>query len=134
MPHATFVDMTREECLERLTYGSFVGRIGFMRDGMPSIHPVNYVVEGNRIVFRTALGTAMAQLAGQLVAFEVDDSRAFDHSGWSVLVKGRVEDLTTDPELERVRRSVLQSWAWHGADRWFGISMDEITGRHIPAV
>ena len=47
------IALDRAECLERLGYGSYVGRIGFIHDGRPMVLPVNYLLEGETIIFRT---------------------------------------------------------------------------------
>ena len=64
--------LTREECLELLATRP-VGRVGVMTELHPVIFPVNYVLDGDAIVFRTGGGPALEHAADQPVAFEVDD-------------------------------------------------------------
>jgi len=79
-------DMSRSEALDRLQRHSFVGRIAFIVDGRPMIMPVNYLADSDALVFCTGEGTKLSRLrGGASVAFEVDDSRPLDHSGWSVV-------------------------------------------------
>ena len=61
-----------EECLQRL-HDAPVGRVGFLRDGEVAILPVNHVVDGMDVAFRTSWGSKLqtAADAGR-VAFEVD--------------------------------------------------------------
>ena len=50
-----------------------VGRLATAHDGQPSVLPVNFVVDGTSIVFRTAEGTKLAEVVlNQHVAFEAD--------------------------------------------------------------
>jgi nitroimidazol reductase NimA-like FMN-containing flavoprotein (pyridoxamine 5'-phosphate oxidase superfamily) len=69
-----------------------IGRVGITIGALPAILPVNYrLIEGS-IVIRTAPGSKMSAAAeSAVVAFEVDDYRLADRSGWSVLVVGRAE-------------------------------------------
>ena len=40
-----------------------LGRIGLSVGGEPDIFPLNFVVDGERVVFRTGEGTKLAELA-----------------------------------------------------------------------
>ena len=120
------------EARRLLGYGSYVGRIGFMAQGHPMVLPVNYLFDDESIIFRTAEGSPLSRLSGQTVAFEVDTNTPLERAGWSVLVHGVIESLTDEPTLDRLQRGPLRSWAWRGADGWFRIRMDRITGRRIP--
>ena len=128
---ARFEILTQEECLEHLGFGSYVGRVGFVRDGRPQILPVNYLFDHDSIVFRTPAEGVLATLDGEQVAFEVDTSRPFDHAGWSVMVQGAVKAVTDDEEVAALQRGPLRSWAWMVADSWFRISIDAVSGRRI---
>ncbi len=62
--------LDRAACMELLARHRFVGRLGFITDGRPIILPVNYVVEGDSVVFCSAAGTKLSALeAGADVAF-----------------------------------------------------------------
>jgi nitroimidazol reductase NimA-like FMN-containing flavoprotein (pyridoxamine 5'-phosphate oxidase superfamily) len=125
-------ELSREECLERLQFQSYVGRIGFIVDGRPVVLPVNYLADADAVYFCTAPGTKLSALAGgAIVAFEVDDSRPLYHSGWSVLVSGAAHEVTDAAVLERLRRGPLKSWAARPADHWVRIDIETISGRHI---
>src|SRR5262249_39290635 len=118
--------------LELLGYGSRVGHVGFVDNGKPMILPVNYLYENESIVVRTSSGTPIDALDGATVAFEVDDHRPLEHSGWSVLVHGTVKRVNDEPEIDKLNRGPLRSWAWSSPDRWLRISVDQVTGRRIP--
>lgn len=122
----------RSECLTLLATAS-VGRVGLLVDGRPEILPVNYALDGDTVLFRTAEGTVLNQASMTVVAFEVDHLHPDTHSGWSVLVQGLAYDIgdTIDATSERVRRLSLITWAPGGRQRWFQIRPDKITGRRI---
>lgn len=125
-------ELSEDEARHLLGYGSYVGRVGFVRDGHPVILPVNYLYDDESVIFRTASGTALSNLDGESVAFEVDTNTPLAHAGWSVLALGRVERIGDAATVERLRRGPLRSWAWRGANDWFRIRIERISGRRIP--
>ena len=110
-----------------------VGRVGFVLDGQPEILPVNYALDGDTILFRTAPGSVLNKISMQNVAFEVDSIEDTTQSGWSVLVRGRAEGIAdaVDATSERIRRLVLTTWAPGERERWFTIRPGTITGRRL---
>ena len=87
--HAGLEILPFEECL-RLLASVPVGRVGFIADGELVILPVNHVVDGHDVAFRTAHGSKLAATEGQhLATFEADHYNEQTHSGWSVVVTGR---------------------------------------------
>src|SRR5690348_12639752 len=80
-------------CYELLATDS-VGRVVFTDKGLPAVLPVNYVLQGHRIVFRTAAGSRLAAaVTGQVVAFEVDQLDRESRIGWSVVATGSAHPL-----------------------------------------
>ena len=80
-----------EECLELLASRP-VGRVAYVISGGPVVVPVNHVLDGEDIIFRTSPHTDLGrQMIRGRVAFEVDDFDEFNQSGWSVLVQGSAE-------------------------------------------
>ena len=64
-----------EECMRLLGTAS-IGRVGLHWDALPTVLPVNFVLDGDRVVFRTGRGAKLAAAAaGNVVAFEVDSVR-----------------------------------------------------------
>jgi nitroimidazol reductase NimA-like FMN-containing flavoprotein (pyridoxamine 5'-phosphate oxidase superfamily) len=125
-------EIDREECLRLLREEAYVGRLAFLVDGRPMVLPVNYLAEGETVVFSTVAGTKLAAVRDTPVAFEIDESRALYHAGWSVVVRGVAHEVTDRDELERLRRGPLRSWAEGTREHWVRISVDEISGRRIP--
>ncbi len=57
-----------------------MGRVAIVVDGEARVFPVNYVLHGGDIVFRTDEGTKLdAARKGAKVTFEVDDSDPLYH-------------------------------------------------------
>jgi uncharacterized protein len=127
-------DMSPSDALDRLQRHGFVGRVAFIVDGRPMIMPVNYLADGDALVFCTGEGTKLSALRGSAaVAFEVDDSRPLDHSGWSVVVEGTASEITDPEELKRLRGGPLKSWAVRPTAHWIRVTYEHVSGRRIPA-
>lgn len=125
-------DVPRDECLRLLGYGSYVGRIAFVERGAPMILTVNYVLDGESVVYRTHAGSRLSVLDGETVAFEAGEVQPLGRSGWSVVIQGRARAVSDPKEIDDLRRGPLRSWAWRAADQWMRISIDTIAGRRIP--
>lgn len=112
-----------------------LGRIGFLAGGEVVILPVNFVVDGQDVVFRTSEGSKLSAVeVGHYVGFEADSYDAAAESGWSVVVNGLAEVVDSDAEAARLDGLGLSSWAGAGPDRvWVRIRPTSITGRRIPA-
>ncbi len=129
---ASFEMLGRAQCLDLLA-GAAVGRLALIVDGHPEILPVNYILDGDAVVFRTAEGTVLTHASLTEVAFQVDHFDESHQSGWSVMVKGQADDIgdAIDATSERLRRLSLVPWAPGKRDRWFVIRPREITGRQV---
>ena len=120
-----------EQCLELLAQEE-VGRLAVIVGGHPHVFPVNYVLDGTDIVFRTADGTKLDGSMRQSVAFEVDRLHSATHSGWSVVVHGVAQPVTTfSPDYKRRHPGALQPWAAGDKSRLVRITPLRITGRRV---
>jgi uncharacterized protein len=119
----------------RLLSAEGIGRIGVIVDSAPEIYPVNHVVYGESIVFRTDVGTKLRGLErSPSVCFQIDGVDLVDHTGWSVLVKGSAT-VVVDPDELRVTNALpLRYWALGVKDHWVRVRPSEVTGRRIHAM
>ena len=112
-----------------------LGRLAVAVRNRPDIFPVNYVVDDETIVFRTAPGMKLAALsvseAG--VAFEVDDYDPSTGIGWSVVLWGGAHEVKTLEEVVRVEELPLVPAVPGHKNRWVRIRPTTVTGRRIPA-
>jgi nitroimidazol reductase NimA-like FMN-containing flavoprotein (pyridoxamine 5'-phosphate oxidase superfamily) len=123
--------MDRATCLERLAEGS-LGRIAALSGGRPICLPVNYVVDEDRIVFRTARGTTFdAAVRGAPVAFEIDDTDPEAHTGWSVVVSGIAKEILHPDEVARLEKLPLQPWVPGDMHHWVAIQIESVSGRRV---
>jgi len=127
--------LTENECLALLESGD-VARIAFAFEGKVEIFPINYCMEGRIIVFRTGPGTKLDAVPNTAVAVEIDSSDPEAGIGWSVVAKGRAEEVTTNPgrAAEHLRWKPVHPAAPGDRFHWVGIKPSEITGRrfHVP--
>jgi nitroimidazol reductase NimA-like FMN-containing flavoprotein (pyridoxamine 5'-phosphate oxidase superfamily) len=129
----TIETLDREECV-RLLATQTVGRVVVVDHGSPHIVPVNYALDGDAIVFRTAVGTKLDGASRSPVAFEVDDLHAVDRTGWSVVVHGWAQEVTAydDPALiARVEELPIDPWADFEKPHIVRIAPHTVTGRRV---
>lgn len=118
----------------RLIAGQEIGRLALPTGGTPEIFPVNYAVSEGDIVFRTDEGLKLTLAERGQVAFEVDGLDPEAREGWSVVIKGRAEEVTVHdrPELrERVSGLALYPWAEGDRGHWVRIVPSQVSGRSI---
>jgi uncharacterized protein len=119
------------ECRELLA-GRHLGRLALCDFGGPVIFPVNYILDRDLVVFRTEPGSKLdAATERESVAFEVDSVDAATRTGWSVVVRGALTEITDPGDLERLRGLPLYPWAPGARTRYVGVRVRSITGRRI---
>jgi len=126
-------ELTRAECFELLA-DEQLGRVAVTDDRGPVVFPVNFVLDRHTVVFRTEPGTKLhAASQGRRVCFEAGGTDAATHTGWSVLVRGEITEVTDPAELARLRELPLRVWAPGGRDHYVRILPAVLTGRRITA-
>jgi uncharacterized protein len=121
-----------DDCM-RLLATVPVGRIGLHADGELLVLPVNHVVDGQNVVFRTARGSKLsAAEKADLVAFEADDYDSRTRRGWSVVISGHAEGVYEDDQIQRLSGMGLEPWP-SAIDRpwWIRIRPTSVSGRRI---
>lgn len=125
--------LERHECLRLLALAT-LGRIGFTSAALPTVLPINFHLDGERILVRTGRGSKLdAALQNAVVAFEVDDFDPIDHSGWSVAVTGVATEVSDPAELDASRQEPIARWAPAGDEAVLAISTELLSGRRITA-
>ncbi|MEV8272018.1 pyridoxamine 5'-phosphate oxidase family protein [Microbacterium sp. NPDC077184] len=116
-----------EACWQRLRaaeLGRLVTRVGEVLD----IFPVNYVVDGEGILFRTAQGSKLFELTvNDEVLFEVDEHT--DDDAWSVVVRGRARALDDSASVERADGLGLKPWIPTLKYTYVRVEPTAVTGR-----
>ena len=128
--HLTTID--RDECLELLNRTE-VGRVAFGDTEGPVVLPVNHVMVDERIVFRTAPRTAIADHVGTgPVSYQIDEFDSYTSSGWSVLARGTAEFV--DGVWLTVHDLRPEPWANGRRTLYVCITPTQITGRRVVPV
>jgi len=127
------MELTRAECFELLASAP-LGRVAVTDDRGPVVFPVNFVLDRHTVVFRTETGTKLdAASRGSRVCFEVDGADPAAGTGWSVLVRGDITEVTDPAELARLRELPLPAWMPGPRNRYVRILPAVLTGRRIVA-
>lgn len=126
-PHDAPRALSEDECWARLAQAEY-GRVVTTAAGEIDIFTVNHGVSGHTVLFRTAAGTKLVELTiRDEVVFQVDGEDAGE--AFSVVVKGRADELQTSREIEAAEDVGVRPWAPGRKDRWVRITPHEVTGR-----
>lgn len=126
--------LSSAECW-RLLRTHEVGRLAVSITDHPDIFPVNYVVDGEGVVFRTGPGTKLAaSVLGRGVAFEVDGYDPLAGEAWSVVIKGRARQI--ERMTEYFAADDLPLFPWHASPKpdIVRIELGVVTGRRFHVV
>ena len=127
LPDLEILDVaTCFELLGRCT----IGRVGLNERLGPLVVPVNFVLDGEVIVFRTDEGAKLRAVGSQPVTFQVDWFDTLHETGWSVLVRG-VARQASDQDVAHLD---LRSWAGGEKRHWIRLVPGMVTGRRITTV
>ncbi len=124
--------LSRRECLELLG-NHRVGRLAYVVGDQPMVVPVNYGILSGMIVFRTGEGEKLAAAVPANVALEVDEIDAASKSGWSVVVRGRAEELSDASDWfgTSLRDADVPTWLPEAPDHIVLIRPTVISGRRL---
>ncbi|CAB4563208.1 unannotated protein [freshwater metagenome] len=121
--------LTRDEAWELLAT-SQIGRIASARDGAPDIFPVNYVVFGEDIYFRTAADSRLrVDCDNRAVAFE--SAWQLSENAWSVVILGHLRTLTLGSDQEILDKLPILDFAPDRPYVWMQVSADDVRGRRF---
>lgn len=123
--------LDEEQCLSLLGH-VHIGRVAVSLGALPAIFPVNFVLDGTSVVFRTGEGTKLAAAVdGAVIAFEADRFDALERSGWSVMAVGTASVVTDQEERDRMRRLPLAPWVDGRRDNFVRMPLELLSGRRI---
>jgi len=128
------IELDDGECWQLLR-GNEVGRLAVAIGEHPDIFPINYLVDGSSILFRTGAGTKLAaSVLGRGVAFEIDGYDAAAGEAWSVVIKGQARQI--ENMIEFFDADELPLFPWHAAPKPEIVRIDAeiVTGRRFHVV
>lgn len=107
-----------------------LGRLVTGFGGQLEIFPVNFVTQRKTVLFRTAEGTKLfTTLMSDHVLFEADDHNVAE--GWSVIVRGTAEVLSTAEDIHEAERAQLIPWVPTEKLRFVRVTPTEVTARRF---
>ncbi|QGF24917.1 pyridoxamine 5'-phosphate oxidase family protein [Raineyella fluvialis] len=107
-----------------------IGRLATTIGDDIEMFPVNYVLDGQTVVFRTAQGSKLFELTvNSRVAFEVDSYE--DEGGWSIVVHGDAEVLQDVNEIAAVEQLPLRPWVATIKTTYVRIRPHYVSGRRF---
>jgi hypothetical protein len=112
-----------------------VGRLAVSVAGDVDIFPINYVVADRMIVFRTAEGSKLTELAANArVALEIDGYDAAEGEAWSVVLKGMAQLLDRFSDIYPAEE--LPLFPWNASPKqWFvRVRPIKVSGRRFTVV
>jgi len=126
------VVLSTEDC-QRLLRAGTVGRVAVSTPGGPHIVPVNYVVSGDAVIFRTSPYSVLGSHArNSLLAFEVDHLEPGQEDSWSVVVRGRCEFIDDPRELDAQDDAKRpKAWVTGSRNLFLRLPLTEVSGRSL---
>ena len=127
------VELDRSECLSLLAEAE-VGRIIFTEAAMPAAHPVNYLLDGEEILFRTGGGRTFTAIHGAVVGFQSDSIDRISRTGWSVLGIGHAYEVCDPVRLADLVERLPVPWAPHPSAHVVAVPLQRLTGRRLARI
>lgn len=126
---APITELTDQDCWDLLASVS-LGRLVTTVAGWTEIFPVNFVVQDQTLLFRTAEGTKLlTSVLNEHVVFEADDHNVAE--GWSVVLRGTAHLLSSSEEIHRAERAGLYPWIATPKLRFVRVTPETVTGRRF---
>jgi nitroimidazol reductase NimA-like FMN-containing flavoprotein (pyridoxamine 5'-phosphate oxidase superfamily) len=123
-----FEEISADACMRLLREGA-VGLLALSGSDAPDVRPVNFALHRQNIVMKTGRGRIFEGARQEEAAsFVISESDRLEHSGWSVVVTGRLS--ICDPSDAAIRTRV-RPWARADKGEWVLLSADHVTGRRI---
>ncbi|MBF6327210.1 pyridoxamine 5'-phosphate oxidase family protein [Nocardia transvalensis] len=103
------------------------GRLVFARHALPTIRPVNHIVDGEEVIIHANLGIVPLHADRQVVSYEADTIDHHTQLGWCVILTGTAEAVTDPEEIARYER-LIDPWLPGARHRIVRIHPDIVTG------
>ena len=128
MNHDAVNELPLAECWELLRAHA-MGRLAFHLAKQVHIAPINYVVDKDTLLFRTAEGSKLVGVVtNEDVAFEIDGESG--NIVWSVIVRGTAK-LLDQSAAHRADDLPLRPWVSSDKDNVIEITPTAISGRRF---
>jgi len=120
--------LTLDECNHRLRAGG-VGILALSGVSAPILRPVNFAIHEGWVLVRTGAGQILeAACASEPASFVIGDTDRLEHTGWSVVVIGKLVERSSIGDISDVP---LRPWARSDKHHFVGLSIDTVSGRRL---
>ncbi|MEJ5998245.1 pyridoxamine 5'-phosphate oxidase family protein [Corynebacterium sp. H130] len=127
--NSAITSLDRAASFEKLKSVS-LGRLVVHRSDEFDIFPLNFVVDGEDIYFRSAEGSKLFSVAlNNEVLFEADE--VVDGKAWSVVVRGEANLLTATADINYADSLGLKPWIPTLKYNFVKITAREVSGREF---
>ncbi len=110
-----------------------IGRIALSGDDGIEVFPVNYVVDGGSVVFRSGIGTKLRLIAdGSPCTFQVDEIDVVHQLVWSVVAKGVVRPIAGHDAITATFDMEVPTWQRGPKPTYLRVTPTALTGRRFP--
>ena len=112
-----------------------IGRLALRNRDEIEVFPVNFVVDGATVVFRTAHGTKLDLIGdGAPCTFEVDEIDVAECLVWSVVLRGSARPVRGHDAI--IATFDIEVPTWHAGHKpaYVRVSPRSITGRRFPVI
>lgn len=123
------IELAEAECWSRLETET-LGRLTVVIAGEPHTFPVNFGVSGGATAFRTGPGTKLDRGAANRASFEVDGYDPVAGTGWSVVARGVLLEITggLDTLSQELQGLPVRPAAPGDRSSWMAVGPSQITG------
>jgi hypothetical protein len=127
----TSEQLTPSQCWALATTQT-MGRLGFYRDGLLDIFPVNYFVLDDHVYFRTSADGTIATSYLDHAAFQIDHMAKDAPDGWTILLNGPATRVTDTALLTILwGKAVDEPWAPGQRDLFYSLTATHVRGRRV---
>ncbi len=109
-----------------------VGRVALPDDPSPTVLPVDFVLHDDHLLFRTVEGAKLeAAHARGAASFQADGIDPTFDTGWSVLVRGHLDELSTPTAEEQAAIDRLHPLVGGDRPHVVRLSIESMSGRRV---
>ncbi|RDI68665.1 pyridoxamine 5'-phosphate oxidase family protein [Nocardia pseudobrasiliensis] len=119
-------ELTNGDALRLLGSVRF-GRVVFARHALPTIRPVNHIIDGEYVIIYANLSIVPMHSDRQVVSYEADTIDHETQLGWCVILTGTAEPVLDPDEIARYER-LIDPWLPGARNRVVRIRPDIVTG------
>ncbi len=119
-------ELTNGDALRLLGSVRF-GRVVFARHALPTIRPVNHIIDGEYVIIYANLSIVPMHSDRQVVSYEADTIDHETQLGWCVILTGTAEPVLDPDEIARYER-MIDPWLPGARNRIVRIRPDIVTG------